>query len=123
MRTLLPALREAARTRGVADIIVIGSVASDVAFEHAAVYVATAAARNALGEQLRVDRVRSRTMAIGFVETSATEGREIPAVTEGIAASPLHPEDVAEIVHHELNLPAGVTVRDIEVVPTSQGWA
>ena len=127
VRLLLPALRRAAEARGVADIIVIGSIASDVAFEHAAVYGATAAARNALGEQLRVelrgDRVRSRTIAIGYVETAATKGRDIPALTEQIAAAPLHPEDIVTIVHHQLNLPQDVIVRDIEVVPTAQGWA
>lgn len=126
-RLLLPALRQAAEVRGAADIIVIGSIASDVAFEHAAVYGATAAARNALGEQLRVelrgDRVRSRTIAIGYVETVATKGRYIPAVTERIASAPLYPEDIATIVHHQLNLDHNVIVRDIEVVPTAQGWA
>lgn len=127
VRLLLPALRQAAQVRGVADIIVVSSIASDVAFEQAAVYGATAAARNALGEQLRVelrtDRVRSRTIATGYVETAAIRKLDIPAVTEQIASAPLLPDDIAAIVHHQLNLPSDVIVRDIEVVPTAQGWA
>ncbi len=127
VRALLPSLQSAARTKGIADIVVLGSIASATAFEDAVVYGAVAAARNALAEQLRVElrgeQVRSRRIATGFVATPLTEGTRIASVTKRMAEKPLQAEDVAQVILHGLNLPHDVTVHDIVVVPTTQGWA
>ncbi|MDO4243626.1 MAG: SDR family NAD(P)-dependent oxidoreductase [Actinomyces sp.] len=127
VRYLLPALQEGAQAHGVSDVVVIGSIAGSTAFEEAVVYGAAAAARHALGEQLRVelrgDRVRARTIATGYVETPLTARRSIPAVTDHIALAPLTAQDVAAVVHHCLNTPQDVNVHDMVLVPTYQGWA
>lgn len=129
VRSLLPALQAAATAKDIADVVVVGSIASSIAFKDAVVYGAAAAARHALGEQLRMElrteRIRARTIAAGFTTTPLNAGREheIPAVTEQILAAPLHPEDVAAVVHHGLNLSPEVTVHDGVMVPTCQGWA
>ncbi|WP_130873350.1 SDR family oxidoreductase [[Pseudopropionibacterium] massiliense] len=127
IRSLLPALQAAAAANGVADIIVVGSIAGDTAFDYATIYGAAAAGRDALGEQLRVElrteQIRARTISMGFVLSPMTAGLDIPAVTDQMAEEPLLPEDIATIVHHGLNLPPDVNVHDIVVVPTSQEWA
>ena len=124
---LLPRLREAAEHHGIADIVVMGSIAGTTAFEDAAVYGSISAARNALGEQLRLElrgeRIRARTIATGYVETPLTKRMSMNAVTEQMGQDPLRPRDIAEIVHHGINLPPEVTVHNIVVVPTKQGWA
>ena len=124
---LLPRLREAAEHHGIADIVVMGSIAGTTAFEDAAVYGSISAARNALGEQLRLElrgeRIRARTIATGYVETPLTKRMSMNAVTEQVGQDPLRPRDIAEIVHHGINLPPEVTVHNIVVVPTKQGWA
>lgn len=126
-RMLLPRLREAAEHHGIADIVVMGSIAGTTAFEDAAVYGSISAARNALGEQLRLElrgeRIRARTIATGYVETPLTKRMSMNAVTEQMGQDPLRPRDIAEIVHHGINLPPEVTVHNIVVVPTKQGWA
>ena len=126
-RILLPRLREAAEHHGIADIVVMGSIAGTTAFEDAAVYGSISAARNALGEQLRLElrgeRIRARTIATGYVETPLTKRMSMNAVTEQMGQDPLRPRDIAEIVHHGINLPPEVTVHNIVVVPTKQGWA
>lgn len=127
VRHLLPSLRATAGTHGASDLVVIGSLAGSTAFEKAVIYGAAAAARHALGEQLRVelrhDRVRARTIATGFVQTPLTARRRLPDVTEHTALAPLNARDVAAVVHHTLNLPQDVNVHDMVLVPTSQGWA
>ncbi|WP_314939551.1 SDR family NAD(P)-dependent oxidoreductase [Corynebacterium durum] len=124
---LLPRLREAAEHHGIADIVVMGSIAGTTAFEDAAVYGSISAARNALGEQLRLElrgeRIRARTIATGYVETPLTKRMSMNAVTEQVGQDPLRPRDIAEIVYHGINLPPEVTVHNIVVVPTKQGWA
>ena len=126
-RILLPRLRETAEHHGIADIVVMGSIAGTTAFEDAAVYGSISAARNALGEQLRLElrgeRIRARTIATGYVETPLTKRMSMNAVTEQMGQDPLRPRDIAEIVHHGINLPPEVTVHNIVVVPTKQGWA
>lgn len=126
-RILLPRLRETAERYGIADIVVMGSIAGTTAFEDAAVYGSISAARNALGEQLRLElrgeRIRARTIATGYVETPLTKRMSMNAVTEQMGQDPLRPRDIAEIVHHGINLPPEVTVHNIVVVPTKQGWA
>lgn len=126
-RMLLPRLREAAEHHGIADIVVMGSIAGTTAFEDAAVYGSISAARNALGEQLRLElrgeRIRARTIATGYVETPLTKRMSMNAVTEQMGQDPLRPRDIAEIVHHGINLPPEVTVHNIVVVLTKQGWA
>ena len=126
-RILLPRLRETAERYGIADIVVMGSIAGTTAFENAAVYGSISAARNALGEQLRLElrgeRIRARTIATGYVETPLTKRMSMNAVTEQMGQDPLRPRDIAEIVHHGINLPPEVTVHNIVVVPTKQGWA
>ena len=126
-RMLLPRLREAAEHHGIADIVVMGSIAGTTAFEDAAVYGSISAARNALGEQLRLElrgeRIRARAIATGYVETPLTKRMSMNAVTEQMGQDPLRPRDIAEIVHHGINLPPEVTVHNIVVVPTKQGWA
>ena len=83
--------------------------------------------QHALGEQLRLElrgeRIRARTIATGYVETPLTKRMSMNAVTEQMGQDPLRPRDIAEIVHHGINLPAEVTVHNIVVVPTKQGWA
>lgn len=127
IRMLLPRLRETAEHHGIADIVVMGSIAGTTAFEDAAVYGSISAARNALGEQLRLElrgeRIRARTIATGYVETPLTKRMSMNAVTEQMGQDPLRPRDIAEIVHHGINLPPEVTVHNIVVVPTKQGWA
>ena len=124
---LLPLLRESAEHHGIADIVVMGSIAGTTAFEDAAVYGSISAARNALGEQLRLElrgeRIRARTIATGYVETPLTKRMSMNAVTEQVGQDPLRPRDIAEIVHHGINLSPEVTVHNIVVVPTKQGWA
>ena len=126
-RILLPRLRETAERYGIADIVVMGSIAGTTAFEDATVYGSISAARNALGEQLRLElrgeRIRARTIATGYVETPLTKRMSMNAVTEQMGQDPLRPRDIAEIVHHGINLPPEVTVHNIVVVPTKQGWA
>lgn len=125
VRALLPAVQRAAESKGIADIVVMGSIASDTAFPDAAVYGMISAARNALGQQLRpelrLEQVRARVIATGFVATPLTERLDSRAARP--ITVPLRASDVAQVVHHGLNLPPDTAVHDVVVVPTSQGWA
>lgn len=126
-RHLLPGLQAAAQEHGVSDIVVLSSLAASIAFDEAVIYGSAAAARHALGEQLRVelrhDHVRARSIATGFVQTPLTEKRRLPDVTEHTTLAPLRSEDVSAVVLHTLNLPKDINVHDMVVVPTYQGWA
>ncbi|ERH29423.1 MAG: SDR family oxidoreductase [Actinomyces sp.] len=126
-RVLLPALIQTGRDYGVADIVVVGSIAGDTAFKNAVVYGAGSAARNSFGEQLRVElrheNVRVRSIHLGYVRTRAIEAIKPTVLESPFADTPLTPEDVSVVIMHELDQPAHVSTHDIVLVPTRQGWA
>ncbi|RRR25928.1 SDR family NAD(P)-dependent oxidoreductase, partial [Streptococcus anginosus] len=126
-RVMLPALIQTRRDYGVADIVVIGSIAGDTAFKSAVVYGAGSAARNSFGEQLRVElrheNVRVRSIHLGYVRTRAIEAIKPTVLESPFADTPLTPEDVSAVIMHELDQPAHVSTHDIVLVPTLQGWA
>jgi NADP-dependent 3-hydroxy acid dehydrogenase YdfG len=121
----LPFVVEAANgPRGVADIVMVSSVAGrKVPSPSSNVYAATKHAVGAFGEALRQElsslRVRVGLIEPGVVRTEMTTGgaKNAPDATSG---APLNSDDIANAIVYMVSQPAHVAVNEILIRPTEQ---
>lgn len=116
---------------GRGHIINIGSVAGREAYPKGNVYCASKAAVDSITRALRMDLlvhgIRVTQIAPGAVETEFSVVRfggdeeKASAVYDGF--QPLHPDDVAEVVHYAAMLPPHVNINDLLLMPTAQASA
>lgn len=117
--------------RGRGHIINIGSVAGREVYPKGNVYCASKAAVDSITRALRMDLlvhgIRVTQIAPGAVETEFSVVRfggdveKAGAVYNGF--HPLHPDDVAEVVHYAAMLPPHVNINDLLLMPTAQASA
>ena len=109
-------------------IINIGSTAGKEVYPKGNVYCASKHAVDALNQGMRLDLnglgIRVGAVNPGLVETEFSEVRfkgdteRASKVYEGF--QPLRPEDIAEIIHFVVSMPAHVNIADLVVMPTDQ---
>ncbi|MBL7905827.1 MAG: SDR family NAD(P)-dependent oxidoreductase [Bacteroidales bacterium] len=117
--------------KGRGHIINIGSVAGREVYAKGNVYCASKAAVDSITRALRMDLlvhgIRVSQIAPGAVETEFSVVRfggdleKAGAVYNGF--QPLHPDDVAEVVHYAAMLPPHVNINDLLLMPTAQASA
>lgn len=123
-RTVIPGMIE----RGKGQIINLGSTAGKEVYPNGNVYCASKHAVDALTKAMRIDLlphgIKVSQISPGLAETEFAQVRfhgdeqRAKQVYQGL--EPLHPEDIAELVHYVTTLPAHVCVNDILVTPTAQ---
>lgn len=109
-------------------IINIGSTAGKEVYPKGNVYCATKFAVDALTKGLRQDLlphgIKVSQVSPGLAETEFSlvrfAGDAVRAKQVYHGLEPLHPEDIAELVHYLTTLPAHVCVNDLVVTPTAQ---
>ncbi|CAM3922325.1 SDR family NAD(P)-dependent oxidoreductase [Flavobacterium sinopsychrotolerans] len=112
-------------------IINIGSIAGKEVYPNGNVYCASKHAVDALNQAMRMDlnpyRIRVGAIHPGAVETEFSEVRfkgdtdRAANVYKGF--EPLHPEDIADIIHFVVSRPYHVNIADLMVLPTAQAAA
>ncbi len=125
-RALLPGM--VARNRG--HIINLGSIAGDWPYPGGNVYGATKAFAKQFSRNLRADlfgsAIRVSNIEPGMAESEFSvvrfkgDAEKASQVYEG--ASPLTPEDIAEIIYWSASQPPHVNINRIEVMPVCQTW-
>jgi clavulanate-9-aldehyde reducatase len=112
-------------------VVQVSSTAGRVVRAGAAVYNATKFGLNAFSESLRLEvtqrGVRVVVVEPGVVDTELRDHITDPEAKDGIvrlaeSMRQLRPEDVAEAVRYAVTQPAHVSVNEILVRPTDQGW-
>ena len=112
-------------------IINIGSIAGKEVYPNGNVYCASKHAVDALSQAMRMDLnpfgIRVGAIHPGAVETEFSEVR-FKGDTEKAANvykgfEPLHPEDIADIIHFVVSRPYHVNIADLMVLPTAQAAA
>jgi len=124
--SLLPGMVE--RNRG--HIINISSVAGNWPYPGGNVYGATKAFVKLFSQNLRSDlfgtQIRVTNIEPGLAESEFSlvrfrgDVKKATQVYEG--TEPLTPDDIANIIHWVVSLPAHVNINCIEVMPTCQTW-
>jgi NADP-dependent 3-hydroxy acid dehydrogenase YdfG len=123
-------LLAAASPGGPADLVFVGSIASDTFFPGYAVYSATKAAVTALTRALRLELgprgVRVRNVEPGLTGTELGDTMLDDDLRTGLAdmraaLEPIPPSDVAEAIAWSTGLPARVNMAQLVVLPTAQG--
>jgi NADP-dependent 3-hydroxy acid dehydrogenase YdfG len=112
-------------------IVNIGSIAGKESYPNGNVYCATKAAVDSLTKSMRMDLVQHgiKVTAIhpGAVETEFSivrfRGDEQRAKSVYNGFEPLHPEDIADVIHFAVTRPAHVNINDLLVMPTAQASA
>ncbi|RKS94930.1 NADP-dependent 3-hydroxy acid dehydrogenase YdfG [Flavobacterium limicola] len=112
-------------------IINIGSIAGKEVYPNGNVYCASKHAVDALNQAMRMDLnpygIRVGAIHPGAVETEFSEVRfkgdtdRATNVYKGF--EPLHPEDIADIIHFVVSRPYHVNIADLMVLPTAQAAA
>ena len=112
-------------------IINIGSIAGKEVYPNGNVYCASKHAVDALNQAMRMDLnpygIRVGAINPGAVETEFSEVRfkgdadRAANVYKGF--EPLHPEDIADIIHFVVSRPYHVNIADLMVLPTAQAAA
>ena len=112
-------------------IINIGSIAGKEVYPNGNVYCASKHAVDALNQAMRIDlnpyEIRVGAIHPGAVETEFSEVRfkgdadRAASVYKGF--EPLHPEDIADIIHFVVSRPYHVNIADLMVLPTAQASA
>ena len=112
-------------------IINIGSIAGKEVYPNGNVYCASKHAVDALNQAMRMDLnpygIRVGGIHPGAVETEFSEVRfkgdtdRAANVYKGF--EPLHPEDIADIIHFVVSRPYHVNIADLMVLPTAQAAA
>jgi NADP-dependent 3-hydroxy acid dehydrogenase YdfG len=129
-RAFLPALREAAAEGARSDLVTISSVAAHLRFADYAVYCATKAAVTALAQGLRVELgpegVRVTNIEPGLVESELAGHVTEPAAAEFLeqwrsSVGPIGADQLADVIAYAVSRPAGVSVPQLLVQPTTQG--
>jgi NADP-dependent 3-hydroxy acid dehydrogenase YdfG len=112
-------------------IINIGSIAGKEVYPNGNVYCASKHAVDALSQAMRMDLnpygIRVGAIHPGAVETEFSEVR-FKGDTEKAANvykgfEPLHPEDIADIIHFVVSRPYHINIADLLVLPTAQASA
>ncbi len=117
--------------RGKGHIINIGSIAGREVYYKGNVYCATKAAVDSISKAMRIDLlpygIKVTQIAPGAVETEFStvrfSGDEKRAKSVYDGYEPLHPDDVAEVVHYAASLPPHVNINDLLLMPTAQAAA
>jgi NADP-dependent 3-hydroxy acid dehydrogenase YdfG len=109
----------------------IGSIAGKEVYPNGNVYCASKHAVDALNQAMRMDLnpygIRVGAIHPGAVETEFSEVRfkgdtdRAANVYKGF--EPLHPEDIADIIHFVVSRPYHVNIADLMVLPTAQAAA
>lgn len=117
--------------RKAGHIINIGSIAGKEVYPNGNVYCASKHAVDALNQAMRMDLnpygIRVGAIHPGAVETEFSEVRfkgdvdKAANVYKGF--EPLHPEDIADIIHFVVSRPYHVNIADLMVLPTAQASA
>jgi len=117
--------------RNSGHIINIGSIAGREVYPNGNVYCASKAAVDSLSKAMRIDLlpfgIKVTQIAPGAVETEFSlvrfsgDTERAKAVYKGF--EPLHPDDVAEVVHYTASLPPHVNINDLLLMPTAQAAA
>ena len=123
-RLLLPHLK----TRSLAHIINLGSIAGRQVYPGGSVYNATKSAVHALNEAMNIDLlgtpVRVSLIAPGAVKTEFSEvrfhGDKSRAENVYQGYQPLEAADIADAVMYVLGAPPHVNVQEIVIMPTAQ---
>ncbi|GAA3748382.1 SDR family NAD(P)-dependent oxidoreductase [Streptomyces tremellae] len=133
VRAALPHLVEVSEgSRGCADIVVVGSISGRRPSPGRAMYAATKAGLRAFTDSLRQElaptSVRVCLVEPGLTATSLRAAnppdklRRMTARTPELhAVTPLSPWDVARAVTWLVSQPAGLSVSEMTLLPTSQG--
>lgn len=127
--TLLPLLRDAARSNGFADIMTVTSIAGHTAYEGGGGYNAAKFAAAALVAVLRLELagepIRVLEIAPGMVKTDEFSlvrfaGDQARADAVYADVEPLVADDIAEAIVHALELPAHVNLDLVTIKPVAQ---
>lgn len=118
-------------SQGSGHIINIGSIAGREVYAKGNIYCATKAAVDSLSKGMRIDLlpygIRVTQIAPGAVETEFSmvrfNGDEEKARKVYDGFEPLHPDDVAEVVHYAASLPPHININDLLLMPTAQAAA
>ena len=123
-RSILPMM--IGRNEG--HVINIGSTAGHLVYPEGNVYNATKFAVNALSQAINLDlvgtNIRCCSVDPGMAETEFSlvrfhgEEEKAKQVYEGM--KPLHPEDIANIIHFIVTTPNHVNIQNLVVYPTAQ---
>lgn len=126
----LPLLRDAARSRGSADILTVTSTAAFTPYEGGGGYCASKAAAKALVDVLRLELagepIRVIDIAPGMVMTDEFTLKRVRGDSEKVAAlyadvdHPLVADDVARVIVESLNLPWHVNLDQVTMRPVAQ---
>jgi 3-hydroxy acid dehydrogenase / malonic semialdehyde reductase len=117
--------------QGSGHIVNIGSIAGREVYPKGNIYCATKAAVDSLTKGMRIDLlsygIRVTQIAPGAVETEFSfvrfKGDEAKARKVYDGFEPLHPDDVAEVVHYVTSLPLHININDLLLMPTAQATA
>jgi 3-hydroxy acid dehydrogenase / malonic semialdehyde reductase len=112
-------------------IVNIGSIAGKESYPNGNVYCSTKAAVDSLTKSMRMDLVQHgiKVTAIhpGAVETEFSivrfKGDIQRAKNVYNGFEPLHPEDIADVIHFAVTRPAHVNINDLLIMPTAQASA
>lgn len=122
-----PQLVDAAKERGVADLVNLSSIAAQNLFPNFAVYAGTKAFVSHLSRTLRME-LGEKNVRVSAIEPGMTiselhdhvtdEG--VQAWTESIHDIMLESEDIAESIAFLVSLPARVNIQQLTIMPTGQ---
>ncbi|MFA6950179.1 MAG: SDR family oxidoreductase [Lentimicrobiaceae bacterium] len=116
---------------GSGHIINIGSIAGREAYLNGNVYCATKAAVDSLTKAMRIDlltkNIKVSQVAPGAAETEFSmvrfSGNEDAARNVYKGYEPLHPDDIADLIHYMVALPPHVNINDVLIMPAAQAAA
>lgn len=117
--------------QGSGHIINIGSIAGREAYLNGNVYCATKAAVDSLTKAMRIDllskNIKVSQVAPGAAETEFSmvrfSGDEEAAKNVYRGYEPLHPDDIADLIHYIVALPPHVNINDVLIMPAAQAAA
>ena len=112
-------------------IVNIGSIAGKESYPNGNVYCSTKAAVDSLTKSMRMDLlpqgIKVTAIHPGAVETEFSivrfQGDVQRAKNVYNGFEPLHPEDIADVIHFAVTRPAHVNINDLLVMPTAQASA
>jgi NADP-dependent 3-hydroxy acid dehydrogenase YdfG len=129
IRALLPALTEAAQTRGAADLVNVSSIGGKAVFPRYAVYGATKAALTQLSAVLRAELAPHNVRVIDL-QPGLTQSELVGNVTDAESRAgldemfdsfrALEASDVADLIAYLVSRPPHVSIASLDIVPTGQ---
>lgn len=129
IRAFIPALIDAARADGVADLINVSSIGGKLIFPRYAVYGATKAALTHLSAMLRTE-LSPRDVRVTDLQPGLTDSELAGNVTDSDSRvgleqmfqtiPALRPRDVADLIVYLASLPPHVNISTLDIVPTRQ---